>query len=54
MVANCFLLERYDWLSNQERAAPVRSRYSDKQLRRMVWETVSKAAERSSRMRLLM
>ena len=29
-------------------------RVSERRLRRMVWETVSKAAERSRRMRILM
>ncbi len=50
MVTN--LLEKYDW--KQERVVPVRPRYSEKWLRRMVWQTVSKAAERSRRMRILL
>lgn len=47
IVVNYFLLKRYNL--NQERAAPMRPGDSDKQSRKIVWEIVSKAAERSRR-----
>ena len=47
METNCVLLVRYD--QNQARTVPVRPK-SERRLRRMEWEIVSKAAERSRRM----
>ena len=47
----CVLFARYE--RNQERTVPVRAR-SERRFRRMAWEMVSKAAERSRRMSRLM
>ncbi len=52
MVTNCYLLDKYEW--NQERAVPVSPRWVERRLRRMECETVSKAAERSNRIGMLM
>ena len=51
-VTNCVRSERYEWM--KERAESVRPRSSDRRLRRMLWEMVSKAAERSRRISVVM
>ena len=51
MLMNWWWSERYDL--NQERAVPVMWREDSKQIRRMEWLMVSKAALRSRRIRML-
>ena len=46
-VTNCVRSERYEW--KKEKAESVRPRSSDRRVRRILWEIVSKAAERSRR-----
>ena len=51
MWMNCCLSERYE--VNQERAVPVMLMRDSRRVRRMEWLMESKAAVRSSRMRML-